>query len=62
MSDDSKQIGNLPNDKGFSDEDIVKSHVELSKTKHEPTANFLLAPVVFVFVFGCLIFVRHLIL
>ena len=25
--------------------------------KHEPTKNFLLAPLVFVFVFGCLIFV-----
>ena len=41
----------------FSDEEIVKSHVELSKIKHEPTKNFLIAPLVFVFVFGCLIFV-----
>jgi len=57
MNDDSTHSGNLPNDKEFSDEEIVKSHVELSKTKHEPTANFLLAPLVFVFVFGCLIFV-----
>jgi len=44
-------------DNNFSDEDIVKSHVELSQNKHEPTKNFLLAPLVFVFVFGCLIFI-----
>ncbi len=41
----------------FSDEQNVKSHVELSKYKHEPTKNFLMAPLVFVFVFGCLIFI-----
>ena len=57
MSDDPKHCGNLPIETEFSDEEIVKSHVELAKTKHEPTANFLLAPLVFVFVFGCLIFV-----
>ena len=31
--------------------------LNLPKKKHEPTKNFLLAPLVFVFVFGCLIFV-----
>ncbi len=57
MSDDSPMSANLPKNSEFSDEDIVKSHVELSKNKHEPTQNFLIAPLVFVFVFGCLIFV-----
>ena len=57
MSEDSKNNNGLPNSADFSDEQIVKSHVELSKNKHEPTKNFLIAPLVFVFVFGCLIFV-----
>ena len=57
MSEDSKNNNGLPNSEDFSDEQIVKSHVELSKNKHEPTKNFLIAPLVFVFVFGCLIFV-----
>ncbi len=57
MSEDSKNNNGLPNSDDFSDEQIVKSHVELSKNKHEPTKNFLIAPLVFVFVFGCLIFV-----
>ncbi len=57
MSEDSKNNIGLPNSDDFSDEEIVKSHVELSKNKHEPTKNFLIAPLVFVFVFGCLIFV-----
>lgn len=57
MSEDfTKQTGS-PDSKDLSDEEIVKSHVELSKNKHEPTKNFLIAPLVFVFVFGCLIFV-----
>ncbi|MGA1114992.1 MAG: c-type cytochrome [Opitutales bacterium] len=57
MSEDSKKMNGLPDSEHFSDEEIVKSHVELSKNKHEPTKNFLIAPLVFVFVFGCLIFV-----
>ena len=57
MSEDSKNMNGLPDSEHFSDEEIVKSHVELSKNKHEPTKNFLIAPLVFVFVFGCLIFV-----
>ena len=57
MSED-KNKGSFSHDcSEFSDEEIVKSHVELTKKKHEPTKNFLLAPLVFVFVFGCLIFV-----
>lgn len=57
MSEDSKMSGNLPNNTQLADEEIVKSHVELTKIKHEPTKNFLMAPLVFVFLFGCLIFV-----
>ena len=57
MNEDSQKLDNSNAGSEFSDEEIVKSHVELSKTKHEPTKNFLIAPLVFVFVFGCLIFV-----
>jgi len=57
MSEHPDNRGNHSSNSGLSDEEIVKSHVELSKNKHEPTKNFLLAPLVFVFVFGCLIFV-----
>lgn len=57
MNEDSQNRDNLNGGSEFSDEEIVKSHVELSKIKHEPTQNFLIAPLVFVFVFGCLIFV-----
>jgi mono/diheme cytochrome c family protein len=57
MNKDSQNRGNLNGGSEFSDVEIVKSHVELSKIKHEPTKNFLIAPLVFVFVFGCLIFV-----
>ena len=57
MNEDSQNLDNLNGGSEFSDEEIVKSHVELSKIKHEPTKNFLIAPLVFVFVFGCLIFV-----
>ena len=57
MNEDSHNRDNLNGGSEFSDEEIVKSHVELSKNKHEPTKNFLIAPLVFVFVFGCLIFV-----
>ena len=32
-------------------------HTELNHTKHPPTKGFLQAPLIFVFVFGCLIFV-----
>jgi mono/diheme cytochrome c family protein len=57
MNEDSQSRDNLNGGSEFSDEEIVKSHVELSKNKHQPTKNFLIAPLVFVFVFGCLIFV-----
>jgi len=42
---------------GMSDEEMVESHTELNNTKHPPTKGFLFAPLIFVFMFGCLIFV-----
>lgn len=42
---------------GMSDENLVDEHVRLSEVKHEPTKGFLQAPLIFVFVFGCLIFI-----
>lgn len=41
----------------LSDEELVSVHADLKKDKHPPTVGFLRAPLVFVFVFGCLIFV-----
>ena len=57
MNEDSQKLDNSNTGSEISDEEIVKSHVQLSKIKHEPTKNFLIAPLVFVFVFGCLIFI-----
>jgi mono/diheme cytochrome c family protein len=57
MSEELKPQENTSHQQIFSDEEIVTSHVELSKSKHEPTSNFLKAPLIFVFVFGCLIFI-----
>lgn len=45
------------NNSGMNDEEMVEVHTKLNKVKHPPTQGFLLAPLVFVFVFGCLIFV-----
>ena len=42
---------------GMKDDALVDEHVRLSEFKHEPTKGFLQAPLIFVFVFGCLIFV-----
>jgi mono/diheme cytochrome c family protein len=39
-----------------SDEDLVTVHAELNHEKHPPTIGFLHAPLVFVFLFGCLVF------
>ena len=44
MNEDSQKLDNSNAGSEFSDEEIVKSHVELSKIKHEPTKNFLIAP------------------
>ena len=42
---------------GMNDEEMVELHAKLNKEKHPPTQGFLIAPLIFVFVFGCLIFV-----
>ncbi len=42
---------------GMNDDDMVEIHTQLGREKHEPTQGFLKAPLIFVFVFGCLIFV-----
>ncbi len=42
---------------GMSDEEMIEVHAELKREKHPPTIGFLHAPLIFVFMFGCLIFV-----
>ena len=39
-----------------SDEDMVEVHAKLNSEKHPPTIGFLQAPLVFVFLFGFLVF------
>ena len=41
----------------MTDEELVEVHSKLNVEKHPPTQGFLSAPLIFVFVFGCLIFV-----
>ena len=41
----------------MTDREMVEVHSRLNHEKHPPTKGFLIAPLVFVFVFGCLIFV-----
>ena len=41
----------------LSDQEMVDVHAKLNVDKHPPTKGFLKAPLIFVFVFGCLIFV-----
>ena len=41
----------------MNDDDMVEVHSELNREKHPPTKGFLIAPLIFVFMFGCLIFV-----
>lgn len=41
----------------LTDEELVQVHSKLNVEKHPPTKGFLSAPLIFVFVFGCLIFV-----
>jgi mono/diheme cytochrome c family protein len=41
----------------MNDEEMIDLHSELGREKHPPTKGFLIAPLIFVFVFGCLIFV-----
>ena len=40
----------------MSDSELVEAHIALSEEKHPPTAGFLQDPLIFVFVFGCLVF------
>ena len=53
----SEQKNNDSNHLGMNDEEMVEVHAKLNKEKHPPTQGFLIAPLIFVFVFGCLIFV-----
>ena len=41
----------------MTDSEMVEVHTRLNREKHPPTQGFLVAPLIFVFVFGCLIFV-----
>jgi mono/diheme cytochrome c family protein len=40
----------------MNDTDLVEVHAKLGREKHPPTKHFIQAPLVFVFLFGCLIF------
>jgi mono/diheme cytochrome c family protein len=40
----------------MSDDELIESHIALNDEKHPPTMGFLRAPLIFVFVFGCLVF------
>ena len=53
----SKKDINVPAPESMSDKDMVEIHSELNIHKHPPTKGFLTAPLIFVFVFGCLVFV-----
>ena len=53
----SEQKNNDANETGMNDEEMVEVHTKLNNEKHPPTQGFLMAPLIFVFVFGCLIFV-----
>ncbi len=46
----------------MSDEELIEVHVALNNEKHPPTMGFLKAPLIFVFVFGCLVFVCSILL
>ncbi|HBJ61046.1 MAG TPA: hypothetical protein DDY76_04860, partial [Opitutae bacterium] len=53
----SEKKNNNQDSDSMSDEKMVELHTRLNREKHPPTQGFLIAPLVFVFVFGCLIFV-----
>ena len=55
MSNKTKK--SLEDSKVMNDDDMVEVHSELNREKHPPTQGFLIAPLIFVFMFGCLIFV-----
>ena len=48
---------NFHGNENMTDEELVEVHSKLNVEKHPPTQGFLSAPLIFVFVFGCLIFV-----
>ena len=52
-----KKTNSLEDITVMNDDDMVEVHSELSRQKHPPTKGFLIAPLIFVFMFGCLIFV-----
>jgi mono/diheme cytochrome c family protein len=52
-----KKIKSLEDITVMNDDDMVEVHSELNREKHPPTKGFLIAPLIFVFMFGCLIFV-----
>lgn len=54
MSKKQKKVEKSPE---MSDEELIESHIALNDEKHPPTVGFLRAPLIFVFVFGCLVFV-----
>jgi mono/diheme cytochrome c family protein len=41
----------------MKDDKLVEEHVRLSQEKHAPTEGFLHTPLIFVFIFGCLVFI-----
>ena len=52
-----KKTNSLEDITVMNDDDMVEVHSELNREKHPPTKGFLIAPLIFVFMFGCLIFV-----
>jgi mono/diheme cytochrome c family protein len=56
MSTPKKKVVKKDSNSEMSDTELVNVHAELGREKHPPTKHFLQAPLVFVFLFGCLVF------
>jgi mono/diheme cytochrome c family protein len=56
MSTPKKKVVKKDSNSEMSDKELVNVHAELGREKHPPTKHFLQAPLVFVFLFGCLVF------
>jgi mono/diheme cytochrome c family protein len=56
MSTPKKKVVKKASNSEMSDTELINVHAELSREKHPPTKHFLQAPLVFVFLFGCLVF------
>ena len=56
MSTPKKKVVKKATCSDMNDTDLVEVHAKLGREKHPPTKHFLQAPLVFVFLFGCLIF------